>query len=441
MDTSSNDAIRFAQDDYYGGRTSTNWYVLLFAVIITLFAVYWGFVRPTSRQLTKLRRYVTSLESSIADLNVQRGNNGEAFSMLEQMVEHEKTTNQATAALRQMRDLHRQIVQEANQLASARQALESLVALRTQVARQSSLIESTDRALGAIDQLNSQLNNSASETEAAELALEKLNVMRDGLIESISRMDDAEPILTRVEELHMRLSSSQEQLDELFGLRDKIEAQAAGVEKAETTLSQMVTLQDSVIGRTDEVATAIETLELATDVKVEMKRAGDTFHDVKHLLTEMTMMKPALKQAMDSLQPITELAQLRRLGIHELRRVANVISTRHSAIAHSVAEPVDPMPEPSPAVIATSEPEFDSTLYGLEPADYNIGQFETNFESAEAVELAEISEATNTETEAEKTSLINLPENEVVKALSEAAQQVFDAIEVAAESSDGATIK
>lgn len=385
MDTSSNDAIRFAhEDNNYGASSSTNWYVLLFAVIMTLFAVYWGFVRPTSRQLTKLRRYVTSLESSIADLNVQRAKNGDAMSMLEKMVDHERTTNQATAALREMRELHRQVVQESEQLAAATAALNSLGDLRTRVARQSTLIESTERALGSIELLHTQVNDAATETEAAKLALEKVNVLRDGLIEGINQLNDAEPITSRVEELHMQLTSTGDQLDALFELKNKIEAQASTLERADTTLDKMatlqegvldqsetvttaietlelvknkieaqastleqadttldkmVTLQEGVLNQSETVAAAIETLELATDVELEMQRAGDTFRGMRHMLTEMVMMKPALMQAMDSLQPLAELSNLRRLGVDELRRVASVIATRHSAVAHSIVEP------------------------------------------------------------------------------------------------------
>ena len=90
--------------------------------------------------------------------------------------------------------------------------------------------------------------------------------------------------------------------------------------------------------RADVVATAIETLEVSGDVQLEMRRAGDTMHGVKRMLTEMVMMQPALKQAIDSLQPLAELSDLRRLDVKELRKVANVITTRHTAISQGYGE-------------------------------------------------------------------------------------------------------
>ena len=101
LDTSSDNAIKFAMDDDIApqGSSSVNWYVLLFAVIITLFVVYWGFVCPTSRQLTKLRRYVTSLEKSIADLNGQRASAEATSSLLEHLVRQGNATADAIAAL------------------------------------------------------------------------------------------------------------------------------------------------------------------------------------------------------------------------------------------------------------------------------------------------------------------------------------------------------
>lgn len=368
MDTSSSDAIQFAHEENQHS-TSPNWYVLLFAVIITLFAVYWGFVRPTSRQLTKLRRYVTSLEASIADLNGQRDTNAATISLLDQMIQQEQATKKAIVALEEMRQLHRQIVTEADQLSSAREALENFVDLRTQVARQSSLIESTSRALSSAEALRNQIVESSNDTHEAKLAVERVDAIRDGLIDSIESLDDAKPILDRVEALQDRLASSAQQtskaravseellkmeeellnrgsytesaqlaLGDLIDLRDQVEAQAATVEKADATLDQMVTLHSNVAAQADVVATAIETLELSSDVQVEMRRAGDTMHGVKRMLTEMVMMQPALKQAMDSLQPLAELSDLRRLDVKELRKVANVITTRHTAITQGFDE-------------------------------------------------------------------------------------------------------
>ncbi len=336
METS--DAIRFANDDNYNRRSSSNWYIFLFAVIISLFAVYWGFVRPTSKQLTKMRRYVTSLETSIAELNGQRANNEATMTLLSQMIEQGRMTSEATTALQEVRALHQQIVHEASQLRSAEQALENLAALRTDIARQSSLVDATQRALASLEDLHNDVCQSAGETEEARLAVEKLNVVRDGLVESIEQIGEVDPLITGIDGLHTRLAATSERavsaqtaLDEIITLGDRIEAQAANVEKAGTTIDSMVSLHEKVIAHTEPTAAAIETLELAADVQFEMRRAGETFNDMKRMLTEMTLMQPKLQQAMESLQPLVQLTDLRRLGAVDLRQVANVVRERYLA--------------------------------------------------------------------------------------------------------------
>ena len=334
METS--DAIRIANDDNYSRRSSNNWYIFLFAVIITLFAVYWGFVRPTSRQLTKMRRYVTSLETSLAELNGQSANNEATMTLLNQLVAQGNKTTEATAALQEVRSLHQQIIHEASQLRSAQQALENLAALRTDVARQSSLVDATKRALSTLEELHNDVCQSAGETEEARLAVEKLNVVRDGLVESIEQIGTVNPLIVGIDGLQTRLAattdratSAQTALDQLITLGDKIEAQAASVKQADTTLDHMVTLQEKVISQTEPTAAAIETLELATDVQFEMRRAGETFNDMKRMLTDMTLMQPKLQQAMESLQPLVQLTDLRRLGAVDLREVASVVRERY----------------------------------------------------------------------------------------------------------------
>ena len=441
MISSSEDAIRFAQDDRRS-ESSTNWYVLLFAVIVTLFSVYWGFVRPTSRQLTKLRRYVTSLESSISELNVQRLNNGQTVSMLEQMVQQEEAVKNATAAVREMRELHRQIVHESEQLATARQALDSLIALRTQVARQSTLIDSTNQALTSLGDLRRQLSDSAAETAEAQAAVEQLSLLRDGLIESISSLEDVQPVITEVEQVQQRIAA----------VADGTEATEVAVTKVESLHNR---IRSTVVSRTEEVATAIETLELSSDVKLEMKRASETFQGVKRMLAEFSLMGPALQQALDSLQPLSELADLRRLGVHELRRVAMNLNSRDAAFAHSIVETV---PEATPVAV---EPEKDPIEEYLDATEVELAEIPELTDLSNILEdaglgTASISDSTSfdlvatevepaarpVELEVEKTSypLPTWSENEVVKAVvkavSEAAQEVSEAVEVIADAKD-----
>lgn len=336
MDTPSNDAIRFANDESYDGSSSNNWYIFLFAVIITLFAVYWGFIRPTTRQLTKMRRYVTSLESSIAELNGKRADNQETVSLLDQLIEQNRLTHEASASLAEVRSLHQQIIKEASQLQSAQQALQSLAALRTEVARQSSLIEATQRALANLEELHLDVQRSAGETEVARAAVEELSVVRDGLIESMQQVDATKPLIAGINELHSRLTATSNRatdaqfaLDELVTLGDRIEAQAANVEQAESTFESMVGLQQKIVNQTLTTATAIETLELATDVQYEMKQASQTFSQIKRMLAEMTLMRPQLQQAVECLQPMLELTDLRRLSVSNLRSVASMVRERY----------------------------------------------------------------------------------------------------------------
>ena len=376
LESSSNHAICVSPEDGMTSRygaSSVNWYLLLFVVIVTLFAIHWGFVRPTSLQLTKLRRYVTSLEQSIADLNGQRENAATTASLLNELVRQGRATSDAAIALSEMRDLHRQLVHEADQLRSARQALEKLTELRTDVARHVSLIEATRRTLTSIQGLHQQVCRTAIEAEEAQLAVEQLDLLRDGLVESIQKMEEADPLLASVDALHRRLASAADRtrqarvvsdnllaieedllnrggdaevaqlaLNDLIDLRHQVEAQATKIEKADTTLDQLLQLQDSVLAQSDSVVDAIETLELSVDMQKQMQRARHTFDGIRRMMTEVVIMEPMVRQAMQSLQPLTALGNLRRLSVAELRVAANIVSHRRHALVTEILDAEEP---------------------------------------------------------------------------------------------------
>jgi hypothetical protein len=376
LENSPHHAIRVAPEEPLSerhGATSVNWYLLLFVVIVTLFAVYWGFVEPTSRQLAKMRRYVTSLEKSIANLNGHQETTAQTVSLLDQLERQAIVTRDAQAALDEMRMLHSQIVQEASQLRSARQALEKLAELRSDLARQVSLVEATDRALNAVSETHYRVCQAVDDAAAVELSVTQLNRLQSGLAASIRKMEDAQPVLNQIDALHSRLTSAADRtrqarfvsegllaleedllsrgshtaaahlaLDDLIDLRDRVDAQATHLDKSEATLAQLVQLQDGVLAQSESVVTAIETLEASHDVQQLLVRAEQTFSNVRRLLTETIMIEPAVQQAMRGLEPLKELADLRRLNVRELRQVVGLIWDRREALAESqdhVGEP------------------------------------------------------------------------------------------------------
>ncbi len=208
MDNTSNHAIHIAPEDgvtLRRGSAGVNWYMLLFVVIGTLFAVYWGFVQPTSRQLAKMRRYVASLEKSISELNGQRGTADQTATLLDQLVRQRDANAKASAALAEMSGLHSQLVREGTQLRAATQAVQELVALRNRVSQQVALIEATDQALASINDLHRRICDSASNHEDAQLALGRLDGLTEELVDSIDKLDEASPVVARVDSLHSRL--------------------------------------------------------------------------------------------------------------------------------------------------------------------------------------------------------------------------------------------
>ncbi len=125
-------------------------------------------------------------------------------------------------------------------------------------------------------------------------------------------------------------------------MRHQVEAQATKIEKADTTLDQLFQLQDSVLAQSDSVVDAIETLELSVDMQKQMYHARDTMDGIRRMMTEIVIMEPTVRQAMQILQPLSALGNLRRLSIAELRESANILSHRRHALATEFVDAEEP---------------------------------------------------------------------------------------------------
>ena len=59
-------------------------------------------------------------------------------------------------------------------------------------------------------------------------------------------------------------------------------------------------------------------------------------------LNDVIMMEPTVQHAMRSLQPLTELGNLRRMDLNELRQAASIITDRHQAVLARAADTGEP---------------------------------------------------------------------------------------------------
>ena len=376
-------------DDSTDANDSGNqhWYMLLFAVAATFLAIYSGFLRPASRQLSEMRNQVSRLEKSVAVLTEQRESVEQTNQILSMLMEQGRRNGAAKSALNDLAQVHQQLLDAANNTHEAVGAIDKLVGLNSDIAKTADLAESTERALTGVNRLQERVIATGSEAEIAEGAIIRLSNLRDDLVASIDRMQETEPVLVAVDMLHQRLMNAKSQmedaksisqslleleedlrwrggqtqdaqltLNELIDLRDQLDVEVGEIEVARDNVLRLLTLKNDVLDQGDEIAGAIESLERTEDLQNQFTAATRSFEQIRHMMTEIVMMEPTVERALTSLRPITELGNLRRLAGDELRYAAKMITDmRQSRLAKKT------VPVEKPAGITASAPTESST--------------------------------------------------------------------------------
>ena len=343
-------------DDTARHSNSVSWNMFLLAIAITMVVVNWGFIRPASRQLEQMRRHVGVLEETVHQLTSKHESADRAVDLLSLLAEQGQHSENAAAGLKQIQALHGQILAEAAQLKRATDAVDRLANLRDRVSSYASLIDDTASALDDSNQVQHDLIAAAEIAAEAETALDRLSTLRIKLLRSVEYLEEAEPIVAEVDLLNRRIvdagsmtkeatsvaeqlvslnetlliegaqaSEAEVTLNELIGMRKQLDAQSVNIEKSKDTLVELVMLKDDVLAQTGDLADAIETLERTVDLTDQYQQASQTFLEMRRWLTDVVMMEPTLRRAMSTLEPITDLGNLRRISRDELRQAAQVV--------------------------------------------------------------------------------------------------------------------
>lgn len=347
------------------GSSSFGWNMFLFAIAITMIAVNWGFLRPAAQQLDDMRAQISSLEKTVELLNQERESGDESLNLLAMLKQQGKLSQEAAQGLAEIEDLHQKLIAASTQIDRADRVIQRMTTLQEKVSRHSRLLDDTVAAIEKSNAVQQDLIDSAAASTEAELALSRLSTLRMRLLRSIGYLEEAEPILTEVNRLHQSLldteSLNQEAsdvaedlislnktlvnegeqvleaefaLNELIDLRTQLDAQSIDIDKSQDTLQGLVDVKDDVLAQTADIADAIETLERTADLTDQYQEATESFAAMQRWLTDVILMEPTLRRAMNTLEPISELGNLRRISQDELRQAAQVVrDMRRTGIA------------------------------------------------------------------------------------------------------------
>jgi DNA repair exonuclease SbcCD ATPase subunit len=299
--------------------------------IVTFLFVYIGIARPAALEMARLRFQIESLQQSVSAMVGQTEAATRTNSLLGLLTEQRQLTAAAEASVKQIQQLHHEIRGEAQRLGRAQEALEALSALAQDVSCVADEAQVSADALALIESLHARLAQASESTGDAQRSSDQLVALQEELIY-----------------YGHEFPSARASLDELCAVCELLHAKGDRVKTAHQRAESLVALKDGIIAQTRNLAGAIETLELTSDLDRQFHEAAALFGRFRAWMVELVLLEPTIERAMQTLLPLTELGNLRRLSDDQLRAAARTISQGRLATPLGEPEPDDSLAEPVP---------------------------------------------------------------------------------------------
>jgi hypothetical protein len=345
------------------------WGFFLVGVVVGFVAVYLLVAQPMYAQLGQMQRQVAALDADIQSLAGVRHEAWEAGNLLSDLKGLKSQIHDARATVRDIRALRQDLLEESRHTAAASNALGSLARLQEFALDQQDLINPAIRSLEQLAQIQKRLVVEHAGTPRAEETLADLDRVRHDLTELLALkaqiaangagLDRARSTAGELLSLKDQIVANGHDTEEartsanrLFVLQEQLKAQGAEIPDAFSSLDQLVEIKEKLVEQTPAVADAVQNLEILTDFQEEFGEQIRALGQMREQLIQIVLMEGALGRLAKMLEPLSQIANIRRLGDRELREAARSIlenrSTRISSKPDATRHlPRDPVTLPS----------------------------------------------------------------------------------------------
>ena len=305
------------------------WFGFALGVFGTVLIVHMLVLRPLTRQLEHLQDRIGSLEWSVHEVAGEKDSVETTNGLLATLVQQREKVVDATEAfdelcasvrtlqdgaycanesLRKMIALQDCLSDQQETVTDAQETLDSLVELKDRTLYQGDGIQSAQRIVTQWDALYARLARSSEMTNDARQATDDLVDLQSELL---CRAGDVDAARTA--------------LDDLLDIRKTLQTQGDHIQMASSRIDEFVALKDGVLAQSGDIADAIETLEITDDLHAQINESAIITHDMRRDLAELMILAPTFERAMQTLKPLTELGNLRRLDRDDLQELASTI--------------------------------------------------------------------------------------------------------------------
>ena len=367
--------------------------------------------RPLMRELAQVRTHVGTLQGDMQQLVGVRNQVLETNNLLTNLKAQHHKLEEARVCLSVMQQITHELTEKAGNTTPAFDSLDRLVSLKDAVLRNSETTEAAQTGVEQLLALQAQVAKSGEHAQVAQAAINSLVRVRDAARIEVADIDAAFQSVRQLGDLKRQavtqaegVAVAREQLTELAELKNDLTAEAGNIavaqevatnlvtlknglatedaikhaddllklrdtlvvngqsDKAADNLEQLIAMQSRLIGQTKDVASAMQTLEVLTDLGDELQTQGESLNRMRKGLLEIVLLEATVNRVARVIEPLTQIGNLRRLTDDELREAARaVLDSRNSRIARQ--------PEPPRERKANALKLDDIPLFNDEPSD------------------------------------------------------------------------
>lgn len=357
------------------------WGFFLVGVVVGFVAVYLIVAQPMFAQLTQMQRQVAALDADIQSLAGVRHQAWEAGNLLSDLKGLKAQLHDARATVRDLRALRQDLLEESRHTAAASKALGSLAKLQEFALDQQDLINPAARSLEQLAQIQKRLVLEHAGTPRAEETLADLDRVRHDLTELLAlkaqiaahgsdvanARSTAGELLSLKDQIVTKGQDTEEahaNANRLFVLQDELKSQGAGLPDAFSSLDRLLEMKDKLAEQTPAVADAVQNLEILTDFQEEFGEQIRSLGRMREQLMQLVLMEGTLGRVAKLLEPLSQIANVRRLGDRELREAArSILENRATRIT---SKPEAPRQLPHDPTTIPSDLSRDDTYEGTE---------------------------------------------------------------------------
>ena len=386
------------------------WGLVLVGISIGFLALDIMLRRPLMRELASVRRELVSVEKSMHDLVGVKDVAWETSHLLSALQAQKKQLESARAALGELREFRLSVETEAQQTGDAVASLDRIADLQMRVASQRESVVAVEQVLSEIvklherllsekqaqdaavaslnrvSELHKQVRDAGQDAEVASVEVQKLGDLRTKVLENSAGVEQAQRNAAELIALKDTVRQAddvpavQEAANKLLALRDSLRTNDDSTEQSQSHAKQLLSLRDELAANAEDtqlaqknwasvrklegdlksaghdIASAIETLELLTDLGTELRQQTQSLNGVRQTMTEIALMETTIGRVLRVLEPLAQLKNLTRLSEPEVRAAARaILDQRNSKLSHR--EETQPAP---PAVKLPHEDSFFS---------------------------------------------------------------------------------